>query len=74
LNLESTKALLPATYFRAALSPIDRIEVSLGHYPSHSREPIEATVYTLDGIEGIYGPDGQKRMQTKGSEFVNTYV
>jgi hypothetical protein len=66
--------LLPATYFRAALSPIDRIEVSLGHYPSHSQEPIEATVYTLDGIDGIYGPDGKKRTKTKGPEFVNTYV
>ena len=74
MNAENTRALLPATYFRAALSPIDRIELSLGHYPSHSHEPIEATVYTLDGIEGIYGPDGKRRTKTGGAEFVNTYV
>ncbi len=74
MNIESTRALVPATYFRAALSPIDRLEVSLGYYPSHSREPIEATVYTLDGIEGIYGPDGRRRMKAEGPEFVNTYV
>ena len=61
-------------YFRPTLSPINRIEVSLGHYPSHSREPIEATVYTLDGIEGIYVPDGKKRTQMKGPEFINTHV
>jgi hypothetical protein len=69
-----TNALVPIETFLPSPISIGDLGVSLNHNPDRSGEEILLRVYTSDGIEDIYGPDGEEIVRLKRGELIDLYV
>ena len=69
-----TKALVPIQSLVPSITRIYSTGISLDLYPDRSREEVVFTVFTGDELDGIYGADGKRVINSKYAQFIDTYV
>jgi len=74
LNMAITKGLVPVQSLMPSLTRIDRAGISIDHYSHRSREDVVFAAFTVDELDGIYGPNGREVVGPKNSEFIDMYV
>ncbi len=69
-----TNALVRTETFFPSPINIEGTGVSPYHNPDKSGQEILWSVYTSDGIEDIYGPDGEEIVRFLRGELIDIYV